>query len=407
MIKKLRKNIILVNMLLVGTVILLIFAAVCINSYSTAKSNLEHSLFMTIDKSFDDFRHPPEVFGEKRNDNPPQQLNSYIIVSADASGKILTKNLNNAEIDESKLEFAVMTAVSENRKSGEIDELNLIYTKNDKKDRITIAFADNSSLYSPLRSTVFVCAGLFVASLVVIFLISLALSGIAVNPVKTAWRKQKQFVADASHELKTPLTVILANNNIMLAHRESKIQDEIKWLQSTEEEAQHMKKLIDQMLFLAKSDSDDKKPELYDVNLSEIVEAATLNFEPIAFEQNVIISCDTDKGICIKGDTTLLTQLCHILIDNAIKYSYRNKAVTISLKKNGMNTVLSVNNKGNTIEKEEIHHIFDRFYRAEKSRTTKGYGLGLSIAQNIVTSMNGKISVESNQNKGTTFTVVF
>ncbi len=133
MIKKLRKNIILVNMLLVGTVILLIFAAVCINSYSTAKSNLEHSLFLTLDKSFDDFRHPPEVFGEKRNDNSPQQLNSYIIVSADASGNILSKNLNNAEIDESKLEFAVKTAISENRKSGEIDELNLIYTKNDKK----------------------------------------------------------------------------------------------------------------------------------------------------------------------------------------------------------------------------------------------------------------------------------
>ncbi len=258
-----------------------------------------------------------------------------------------------------------------------------------------------------LRSTVFVCAGLFIASLVVIFLISLALSGIAVNPVKTAWRKQKQFVADASHELKTPLTVILANNNIMLAHRESKIQDEIKWLQSTEEEAQHMKKLIDQMLFLAKSDSDDNNPELYDVNLSEIVEAATLNFEPIAFEQNVIISCDADSDICIKGDATLLTHLCHILIDNAIKYSHRNQAVTISLKKNGMNTVLSVNNKGNTIEKEEISHIFDRFYRSEKSRTTKGYGLGLSIAQNIVTSMNGKITVESNQSKGTTFTVVF
>lgn len=238
-----------------------------------------------------------------------------------------------------------------------------------------------------------------------IFFISLALSGLAVKPVKEAWSKQKQFVADASHELKTPLTVILANNNIMISRKNSKIEQEMQWLQSTEEEALHMKKLIDQMLFLAKSDAQNTKPELTNINASEIIEAAALNFEPIAFEKGVLVDCEIEPNVFINSNSTLLTQLSHILIDNAVKYSDNDGKVLIKLKKQNNKLVFSVNNRGNVISKEDLPHIFDRFYRAEKSRTTKGYGLGLSIAKNITSSIGGKISVESNTENGTTFKV--
>ncbi|MDD6989796.1 cell wall metabolism sensor histidine kinase WalK [Ruminococcus sp.] len=405
MIKRLRKNIILVNILLVGTVILLIFAAVCINSYSSAKTELERSMNMIAERSLDDYKRPPEKFGEKKHDNQPSQLNSYITVAVDYEGNILSRQESNATIDEDILSNSVSEAISSDKQVGEIGEYNLTYVKNEQIDRIIIVFADNSSVYSTLRNTILVCLGLFLASMAVIFLISLALSGIAVNPVKDAWNKQKQFVADASHELKTPLTVILANNNIMMSHKDSKVEDEIKWLQSTEDEAQHMKKLIDQMLFLAKSDAENSKTELTKVNVSEIIEASSLNFEPIAFEKGILLDCEIEPDIIADSNATMLNQLSHILIDNAVKYSASSGIVKIKLLSRNDKLIFSVNNYGNVISKEELAHIFDRFYRAEKSRTTKGYGLGLSIAQNITNCIGGKISVESSEDKGTTFSV--
>ena len=216
-----------------------------------------------------------------------------------------------------------------------------------------------------------------------------------------------QFVADASHELKTPLTVILANNNIMMSHPQSRVTDERQWLESTEEEAQHMKQLIDQMLFLAKSDAGNTQVQLSEVNLSEIVEGSALNFEPVAFEREVLIDTEIQPDILMQGNQLQLNQLAHILIDNAVKYAEDNSTVTIALHKHGDSIEFTVNNKGSVISKEEMEHIFDRFYRAEKSRTTKGYGLGLAIAQRIVEDMNGKITVQSNQTDGTTFTASF
>ena len=392
-------------MLLVGTVILLIFTAVCINSYSSSKIGLERSLNMIAERNLGDYKRPPEKFGEKRRDNQPSQLNSFITVSVDNEGNILSRQENNATIDEEILNQSVNAAISNDKKVGEIGEYNLTYVKNKQPDKTIIVFADNSSVYLSLRNTILVCMGLFLTSMAVIFLISLALTGIAVNPVKDAWNKQKQFVADASHELKTPLTVILANNNIMMSHKDSTVEDEIKWLQSTEEEAQHMKKLIDQMLLLAKSDSESSKTELAKVNVSEIIEAASLNFEPIAFEKGILLDCEIEPDIIANSNATILNQLSHILIDNAVKYSASNEIVKIKLLKKNDKMIFSVNNKGNIISKNELTHIFDRFYRAEKSRTTKGYGLGLSIAQNITASIGGKISVESSEENGTTFRV--
>lgn len=386
-------------------VILLIFAAVCINSYSSAKTELERSMNMIAERSLDDYKRPPEKFGEKKHDNQPSQLNSYITVAVDYEGNILSRQESNATIDEDILSNSVSEAISSDKQVGEIGEYNLTYVKNEQIDRIIIVFADNSSVYSTLRNTILVCLGLFLASMAVIFLISLALSGIAVNPVKDAWNKQKQFVADASHELKTPLTVILANNNIMMSHKDSKVEDEIKWLQSTEDEAQHMKKLIDQMLFLAKSDAENSKTELTKVNVSEIIEASSLNFEPIAFEKGILLDCEIEPDIIADSNATMLNQLSHILIDNAVKYSASSGIVKIKLLSRNDKLIFSVNNYGNVISKEELAHIFDRFYRAEKSRTTKGYGLGLSIAQNITNCIGGKISVESSEDKGTTFSV--
>lgn len=427
MIKKLRRRIILVNMLLIGIVILMIFTVVCVNSYSNSVRELERGLSHVIenrdigDKPFE--KKEELKVGTPENNNPdnnpennnpdtrepeqPVQISSYIVVQADKDGNITETKESDLSMDGDDLKKCIEIVLKEQKLSGQIGDYNLMYVKRDNAEGYTISFADNSGIYSSLRNTLILNFGLFVGSMAIIFFISLVLSGFAVKPVKTAWEQQKQFVADASHELKTPLTVILANNNIMMSHEENSVKDEKQWLESTEEEAQHMKKLIDQMLFLAKSDAGETNVEISDVDFSEIVEGAALNFEPVAFEKNVMIDSQIESDIILRGNATQLKQLTHILIDNAVKYSTEDSTVTISLNKHGELTEFSVNNHGTVIAPDDLEHIFDRFYRAEKSRTTKGYGLGLSIAQKIVQSMNGKLTAESNEQDGTTFTALF
>ena len=421
MIKKLRARIISINMALMGIVILAIFTTVCVNSYSNAVNDMERGLNQVVgnrdfdrDHATDDNALPFDkeakgTYKQKPNihDNEPMQISSYVIVELDDAGNITNTTENNVSIDEDDLAECVKLARQATSISGQISDYGLMYVKHDFMEVHKIVFASNNMIYSNLRKTALISVGLFFGSMVIIFLISLWLSGLAVKPVKKAWEQQKQFVADASHELKTPLTVILANNNIMMSHPQSRVTDERQWLESTEEEAQHMKQLIDQMLFLAKSDAGNTQVQLSEVNLSEIVEGSALNFEPVAFEREVLIDTDIRPDILMQGNQLQLNQLAHILIDNAVKYAEDNSTVTIALHKHGDGTEFTVNNKGSVISKEEMEHIFDRFYRAEKSRTTKGYGLGLAIAQRIVEDMNGKITVQSNQTDGTTFTASF
>ena len=421
MIRKLRARIIIINMALMGIVILAIFTTVCVSSYSNAVNDMERGLNQVVgnrdfdrDRATDDNAPPFDKeskgsFKQKPNihDNEPMQISSYVIVELDDDGNITNTTENNVSIDADDLEECVKLARQSNSISGQIGDYGLMYVKHDFMEVHKIVFASNNMVFANLRNTVLVSVGLFFGSMVIIFLISLWLSGLAVKPVKKAWEQQKQFVADASHELKTPLTVILANNNIMMSHPQSRVTDERQWLESTEEEAQHMKQLIDQMLFLAKSDAGNTQVQLSEVNLSEIVEGSALNFEPVAFEREVLIDTDIRPDILMQGNQLQLNQLAHILIDNAVKYAEDNSTVTIALHKHGDGTEFTVNNKGSVISKEEMEHIFDRFYRAEKSRTTKGYGLGLAIAQRIVEDMNGKITVHSHQTDGTTFTVYF
>ena len=427
MIKKLRRRIVMINMLLIGAVILTIIVIVNINNYSNSVNMMERGMNQVFDKNGRDFSDSPpdqlnaltpdsampEDNGFKHDDrhkfdnNTPIQISSYVIVDVDENGNIINTTENDLTIDSETLEKCVKSALDSSKIFGQITDEGLMYLKKSDMAHSKIIFADNSFISGSLRTSVIISVLMLTGAMAVIFLISLWLSGLAVKPVKRAWEQQKQFVADASHELKTPLTVILANNNIMMSHKDSTVADERQWLESTEEEANHMKKLIDNMLFLAKSDAGETKVQLSTVDFSEMAEACALNFEPVAFEKEIMIDTDIESGITLEGDATQLNQLAHILVDNAVKYADSGTTVTIRLQKHGDKVEFSVNNKGTPISKDDIEHIFDRFYRAEKSRTTKGYGLGLSIARRITEGMNGKILVESNKENGTTFTVRF
>jgi signal transduction histidine kinase len=172
-----------------------------------------------------------------------------------------------------------------------------------------------------------------------------------------------------------------------------------------------MKTLVDQLLFLARSDSGDQKMLLMDIDLGDMVQEDILQFEPVAFERGILIEPALEPDIHIEGDGTMIKQLIHILLDNACKYASANGTIDVSLKRERQGCTLAVHNPGPAIPADDLPHIFERFYRADKARThkenTSGYGLGLAIAKSIAEDHNGTIQCTSTDENGTTFTVRF
>ena len=246
-------------------------------------------------------------------------------------------------------------------------------------------------------------------SLVVLFIISVLFSGWTMRPMREAWDRQRQFIADASHELKTPLTVMLMNNSIISAHPEETVAQQQKWLDSSAEEGARMKKLIGDMLYLARSDAARTAPVLTDFSLSDAVWNRILPFESAAYEKGVELESSVAPDLTVRGDEEQVKQLLGILLDNAVKYAGEKGRVDVVLEKSGERAVLSVKNTGDPIPAEDIPHIFERFYRSDKSRarTEGGYGLGLAIASTIAETNKIKLSVQSSAEKGTVFTATF
>lgn len=410
MVKKLRRKIVLINVLLVGVVLAGVFCALCINSYQSAKQDLAQQLRQTIQMDLGGEQLPKPSIGGR--DNPSLQphhggYTAHVAVMTDQNGTVLSVEEVNATMEADTQAEAVTLALAAADQQGVLSSLGLMYVKQQTPDGTCIVFADTSSITDSLQRNILVSSALFALSLGVLFAISLWLSGIAVKPVAAAWQRQKQFVADASHELKTPLTVILANNNILQSHADATVASQQQWLDSTQEEAGRMRVLIDQMLLLAKSDAQQGNVVLSEVGLSDLLEEQLLCFEPVGYEKGITLSAQIEPGVMLRSDASLLRQLCSILLDNAIKYSPTGAAVQVSLQTQGNAVAFAVHNGGDPISAQDLPHLFDRFYRVDQARGEGGYGLGLAIARNTTDTLKAKITVQSDEQSGTTFTVTF
>ncbi len=264
-----------------------------------------------------------------------------------------------------------------------------------------LVILDNSDIKTSLLKSLESTFLIFIFSETIIFLISKLITEWITKPVRESFEKQKQFIADASHELKTPLSVILASSEAFEDNPKEK-----KWLINIKEESNRMNLLITDLLELAKTEQ--KNINLKDGDLSKVVELSTLTFEGKAFENNIKIDYDIAPNIKIKMSEDSIKQLVEILLDNAVKHSIEKSTINISLREDSNQVELLVKNKGDKIPKGEEEKIFERFYRVDKARNrdSNRYGLGLAIAKNIVLNHNGKISAYSSDDT-TTFKVLF
>lgn len=247
--------------------------------------------------------------------------------------------------------------------------------------------------------------------LAVAFVIIWFMSDRAIEPVAKSIRDQKRFIADASHELKTPVTVILANNDILESDLTKTIGQRKKWIDSTKSEANRMTTLVNEMLYLARADAGIQPKLNYQrVNLSDIVDDCVLTCEALAYEHKVHLQAKIANNVHIIGDEAKLKQVIMVLIENAMKYVDQGGSIMVTLHVFSVSHMVKVSvvNSGDPIAPEKIPHLFDRFYRADEARTREkgGYGLGLSIAQNIVRLHHGGIGLEySDAQRGTCFSV--
>lgn len=243
---------------------------------------------------------------------------------------------------------------------------------------------------------------LYLFILGILFFVSRMITEWIIKPVKISFDKQKQFIADASHELKTPLSVIVASSEALEDNPEEK-----KWLKNIKNEAERMNLLITDLLELAESENQVQKN--YEIgDLSKTVELSVLTFEGKIYEKKRKLIYQIEESIQMKMNENSIRQLVEILLDNAIKHAKEKGRIEVSLRQKGSEIILEVKNQGKEIPKEELEKIFERFYRVDKARnrSENRYGLGLAIAKNIVENHHGKISASSLDGV-TTFKVVF
>ena len=293
--------------------------------------------------------------------------------------------------DERVLQDLLLQTINSEESEGELPEYHLRYCRRVTWDSCTVAFADMTGEDRTVAKVRRACAGIGVASFLAFLLISFLLARWMVKPVETSWQQQRQFISDASHELKTPLTVILTNAEL-LESPEYGPEDKGRFASNIHTMANQMRGLVEDLLDLARVDNGMPRAVWERVDFSGLVEEAALPFEPLYFEGGLELVSDVEPDIFVHGSADHLRRVAEILLDNARKYSDPGR-VTLTLKRQSKGLcTLCVENPGPPIAPGDLQNIFKRFYRADSARSRDGsYGLGLPIAEGIVRAHGGRI----------------
>ncbi len=382
MIRRLRVKFVCVNMAIAAAMLCVIFGLVI----HFTQAGLEAESLRVLE----------DVAAEPiRLERPGQRSLPYFVLEFWPGGvRLLTGGGYFDLTDETLLEL-LAAALETNQPSGVLREYKLRFQILEPPNGQGYAFVDISSEAGTMKHLAQSCLLIGGASLLAFFAVSLALARWAVRPVDEAWRQQRQFVADASHELKTPLTVILTNAEL-LQNGELEECARTRFAQNILTMSRQMRGLIENLLDLARVDAGLPETALEPVDLSRLISDALLPFEPVFFEQGLLLESEIEDGILVQGSAVHLRQVTDILLDNARKYAAPRGKVSVELRRAGnRGCLLTVSNPGEAIREEDLKLIFKRFCRLDGARSQGGYGLGLAIAQGIVEAHGGKIWAES------------
>lgn len=409
-LKRFRWRFILITLALVGAVSLLIFGFIGVTNQQSEKAQINEALEASADNA-----GPGGLWGfgigrdgSRRRDE--QNNSTPVYVGVMLSGDFYAGSSNTLRIDSDYAEEAACAALERDANSGELEDYGLFYKVSYTMTGARVAFADANAYYESIFEFYLRLAVMWLALMAAVFAITVFLARLVTKPVQQAWDTQQQFIADASHELKTPLTVIMADASILASSPEKTVREQQQWVEGISAEAERMQELTEGMLTLAQADAGvDTSQLMSELDLSELVQASLLQFEAVAFERGLMIEDIIEEHLTVNGDRLRLEGLLKTLLENACKYSPKPGTIDVSLRRVKNRAELAVHNAGDPIPPEDLPHLFDRFYRSDKSRVREGetasFGLGLSIAKSTAEMHGGTISAQSGDG-GTTFTVV-
>lgn len=411
MIYRLQKKFILISISSILAVIAIIFGVIFILNISTMNRNMD----MLADRVSEGGGRFPGSFEEKPflDKIPPRKEQNFDFITPETP--FSTRHFTVFFDKQGKVEKTFTESIYSIDENTAIEYAEKVIEDADERGWISsyrykvfssdagygVVFVDGSMSRSALMQSTMISAVVLLACAALVLILIFFLSKKAVKPIAESYEKQKQFVTDANHELKTPLTLIMANAEIAELELGKN-----EWLDDIRAEGHRMTELVNQLVALSRMDEEGQPMNITEVSLGELVADTVSEFEPLAKDKGKAIIAAVDKSVTYHGDEALLYRLVGILMDNAIKYCDQGGEISVTLR-HGRRVVLTVENTYSSVGEIELDRLFDRFYRADKARKfTGGYGVGLSMAKAIAEKHKGEITAYNKDNTHIGFKVV-
>ena len=404
-----RKRFVQFNMLLIGIVLTIMVAAVAgymIKDYYTGLRTTMEQVVAPL-RSFSQAPQGHPTGAPKSQTDRENRKNILVVFYSREKNAYAMLSPNDAFSD-GEIPALLEAIVAQKQDFGVLRQHHAIYYRSGSSP-FRIAIASTDYIVQSVLRLGLVLLAIWLGAMLLFLAISIQLSAIAARPMEEAMQREKQFVADASHDLKTPLSVILANNAILAENPDASVGSLSRWLNSTQAAAKRMQQLISQMLTLADVERPDAPVALERVDLASFAMRSALELESLAYEKNITLDTELPEECFIRGDSGYLLRIVSSLLENALKYEPEGGRVLLRLIQEKKKTLLFVQNFGTQIPQEDLPHVFDRFYRSDKSRQndSNSFGLGLAITRQMIQRLGGDISAASSPEEGTIFRVTF
>ncbi len=423
MLKRYHRRFIWLNMSIVGVVFALILICISIYLYHDYYDALQSTMTEIVKplstssasdgERISDSRSLPK---EKKSSSTAKSTSS--LTSEERSGintvfytvssgeiTLISKNL---VFDKDVIAQAIPEIVEQDDSFGVLDEYDMIYYRSGGNGDYKIAITSTWYILEPMVQLVLLFTGIFVLTMVLFYFISRHLAFLAGQPLESAIEREKRFVADVSHDLKTPLTVILANGDILQSNAQALVGEQMQWIDSTQRAAHEMQQMVNELLTLSHVESPEMTVQMTNVEFSEVVEKSILQMESVAYDRDITLESQLQESVQIRANQDYLQRVVDSLIENALKYEPSGGSVHVRLLSQKGYAIFTVANPHSVIAPEDLPHIFERFYRADKVRNLgESHGLGLTIAKGMTEKMNGTIQAESSPKTGTCFSLRF